>query len=331
MKKIFTLISLVCFAMGVSAQEVYKSVEVVTNTDGSESYVLAPEFKAVVGEDGKTANNVENNKSIVKFSTANVEGEAVGSGIPADAASGTGVDITADGVVNSWKSIMWEPSKRRIVKDGDVIVGRSLNVAGSGVPFTAISAKPYVKDDVVYEGSYVAVYTYYNPDGSLGLPIYGLYYRLTPKVNGTFKVGIWSNKDNRKTFVVEESSKLPVAYEVEGYMNSDTYSTAEEIKKIHNDRWTTDGVDSNPYVIGNGNQFWGYLTFTAEANKTYWLFQESSQLGFGGYEFTAGSAGINDIKNDVDKNAPKYNLAGQRVDNNYKGVVIQNGKKFMNK
>lgn len=31
------------------------------------------------------------------------------------------------------------------------------------------------------------------------------------------------------------------------------------------------------------------------------------------------------------ENAPIYNLAGQRVDKNYKGVVIQNGKKFINK
>lgn len=28
---------------------------------------------------------------------------------------------------------------------------------------------------------------------------------------------------------------------------------------------------------------------------------------------------------------PMYNLSGQRVDKNYKGVVIQNGKKFINK
>ena len=57
-----------------------------------------------------------------------------------------------------------------------------------------------------------------------------------------------------------------------------------------------------------------------------------NQLGFFGLSFTpGGTEGINDITTDVDKNAPKYNLAGQRVDNNYKGVVIQNGKKFMNK
>lgn len=44
------------------------------------------------------------------------------------------------------------------------------------------------------------------------------------------------------------------------------------------------------------------------------------------------TAGVNVIKNnDADKNAPLYNLAGQRVSKNYKGVVIQNGKKFINK
>lgn len=44
------------------------------------------------------------------------------------------------------------------------------------------------------------------------------------------------------------------------------------------------------------------------------------------------TAGVNVIKNNTaDKNAPLYNLAGQRVSKNYKGVVIQNGKKFFNK
>ena len=41
-----------------------------------------------------------------------------------------------------------------------------------------------------------------------------------------------------------------------------------------------------------------------------------------------GSAGINDLKADKAAGAI-YNLAGQRVDANYKGVVIQNGKKFV--
>lgn len=61
-----------------------------------------------------------------------------------------------------------------------------------------------------------------------------------------------------------------------------------------------------------------------------------------GYPFTvsvkgitrtlSGTAGIENINSNakVDANAPMYNLAGQRVNKSYKGVVIQNGRKFMN-
>ena len=36
-------------------------------------------------------------------------------------------------------------------------------------------------------------------------------------------------------------------------------------------------------------------------------------------------------KKTVDPNAPCFNLAGQRVSKSYKGIVVQNGRKFMNK
>ena len=46
---------------------------------------------------------------------------------------------------------------------------------------------------------------------------------------------------------------------------------------------------------------------------------------------TAEPTGINTIKTDADVNAPAYNLAGQKVDKSYKGVVIMNGKKMIQK
>lgn len=45
----------------------------------------------------------------------------------------------------------------------------------------------------------------------------------------------------------------------------------------------------------------------------------------------ATTEGIKSITADEDANAPAYNLAGQRVDNAYKGVVIKNGKKTIKK
>lgn len=42
------------------------------------------------------------------------------------------------------------------------------------------------------------------------------------------------------------------------------------------------------------------------------------------------STGINNVETTTaNANAPVYNLAGQRVDSNYKGVVIKKGKKYM--
>ena len=45
----------------------------------------------------------------------------------------------------------------------------------------------------------------------------------------------------------------------------------------------------------------------------------------------AGSTGISTVKAQKTQNNVIYNLAGQKVDNSYKGVVIVNGKKFMQK
>lgn len=53
-------------------------------------------------------------------------------------------------------------------------------------------------------------------------------------------------------------------------------------------------------------------------------------LGLHNVKFNLGTTGINDVTvNKADVNAPIYNLAGQRVNNSFKGIAIQNGKKFV--
>ena len=49
------------------------------------------------------------------------------------------------------------------------------------------------------------------------------------------------------------------------------------------------------------------------------------------YLLDEGTSGINTIKANTDVNAPVYNLAGQQVEKSYKGLVIKNGKKVINK
>ena len=62
----------------------------------------------------------------------------------------------------------------------------------------------------------------------------------------------------------------------------------------------------------------------------------SSQANDAGYTFTydAGTTDISNVENAdtmLDPNQPMYNLAGQRVGKDYRGVVIQNGKKIIKK
>lgn len=87
-------------------------------------------------------------------------------------------------------------------------------------------------------------------------------------------------------------------------------------------------------------------TFKIEQNGYYMQFGEGTYTSFGVYtEAQANTAmpmlyvydegtstGIGSVNAAASNaNAPIYNLAGQRVGNDYKGVVIQNGKKRINK
>lgn len=59
-----------------------------------------------------------------------------------------------------------------------------------------------------------------------------------------------------------------------------------------------------------------------------WLIYDDFQLWFLGNDPSTGVKDINAVEN---ANAPVYNVAGQRVSDNYKGIVIKGGKKYMNK
>ncbi len=46
-------------------------------------------------------------------------------------------------------------------------------------------------------------------------------------------------------------------------------------------------------------------------------------------KYDESTTGVNAMKADTNENAPAYNLAGQKVADGFKGLVIKNGKKFM--
>lgn len=325
MKKIFTLAAMICMAWSVSAET---EIWTVANPDGT----LKADYVA----------NAESDKaSVVEFSTAHVAGTHV-SGPIAGYKDADKVPLEPN-VDNSWGNI----SKKDLSKDGSV--APFYYVQGKGNP---VNLDKVTFEEVMTDGEPTGMYraywdnAYYNPDGTAGLPGNGTYVTVKPSVNGTMKVAVWINKGSRDIYVVKASDAKALALgtdvKVSGYINGQNWNdeiTANEnllgYPRLQEDIATkgTEGADA--YVVGAGNQAaWVYLTFEAAANETYYIFNKNTQVGFSGIEFTpAGQSGIADIIADktLDENAPIYNVYGQRVNKDYKGVLIQNGKKFMNR
>ena len=68
---------------------------------------------------------------------------------------------------------------------------------------------------------------YYEEDGSKGFPKSGLYYEFAAAKSGVLKIGVWANKGNRLTYVIEEGTMTPIRYFVEGFVNGETEWTGE--------------------------------------------------------------------------------------------------------
>lgn len=175
-------------------------------------------------------------------------------------------------------------------------------------------------------------------EGCGQLPVHGMYMKVTTKAAGTMKMGVYVNKGNHATYVVDEATKAHLAasqIKVAFYYQNNTFTI--------DDNGTTvgfvEGTMPDDFVIQHTNGYtqnrpaMGYITFPVEAGNSYYVFNPKSQIGFYGFEFTqGGGAGINDLTADkADADAPVYNLAGQRVSKQAKGLLIKNGKKFINK
>lgn len=100
-------------------------------------------------------------------------------------------------------------------------------------------------------------------------------------------------------------------------------------KKFH---ISEDGTDMAGFEgITVDEKYYGTYTFNVKANSTYKVWCDGSKLGFYGFEFKEGSStGINTVKVAAE-NGVRYNLSGQKVAEDYKGVVIENGKKVVMK
>ena len=91
----------------------------------------------------------------------------------------------------------------------------------------------------------------------------------------------------------------------------------------------------NDYSAKTGLGFyWGAdngAAFKAKTNGAYLAVPKSSTSAKSGFRFDGTTTGVNTINAKTTTNDVIYNIQGQRVGANYKGLVIVNGKKMMRK
>lgn len=93
----------------------------------------------------------------------------------------------------------------------------------------------------------------------------------------------------------------------------------------------SDGTEIGTATVSAGQLTSTTIKYTGAAT-TIFVYSKSSGLNIYALKWTLNQTGINNITTDAaNANAPIYNLAGQQVSKDFKGVCIQNGKKFINK
>ena len=329
MKKIFTLISVALCAMSVNAQEVWKAAEF----------------------DLSTAVESDMSEGVYGGGTA----DAPDTSIPLTIKSST-ITASVDGITYTGVSTPNSLSKKD-VEDGKTQVYWELkgSVDGNDALITDLCAPQFAQYlmpkgnpgfqhwefyELNSDGDEVfrAYDTYWAP-GATAMPAKGAYHKFAATKSGELRVGIYGNKNQEPTYIVDESTLQPlnpatvtvsVYYQNTGF----AYQTDEDGTQ----HFLNVGPQADDYVLQHTNGITqnrpvlGYIDFKVEAGKTYWLFNPKSQIGIYGFYFQAGgSDGIANVKAELDANAPVYNLAGQKVSNDFKGVVIQNGKKMIQK
>ena len=210
----------------------------------------------------------------------------------------------------TWGDITWKNGNNRKDKDNNDM----FFLMGTGNGYENVYCEYFISEESGNEVSR-PYYTYVDyENGETGIPSYGLYYKFTPSASGVLKVKVWVNKGNRKTFVVDAATGAPLEpwtdYTFDGYVNGQNTNTDqpqlddEGNQKVDNDGnpvWVqaptyfsaeemqARSTNASKYVIDAGNQaVWGWLNINVEAGKSYVVYQQTSQIGFGGYQLNDG-------------------------------------------
>ena len=333
MKKIFTLISVALAAMSVNAQEVWNASDLDLNTAITSRENASPGLKKVPNQypgDAPVESQIKADATesltltdyIFTVSTDNV----TLTGVSTPNSDGTQAD--------AWRMQAGAGNNQALDLDDCPIKWTNYVNAKTGNP--AMEAIEYFftnSDNSRVGPRYLE--NFWEP-GCGQLPAKGEYFEVTFAKAGTFMAGMFINRPNSNLYILNKETiqLIPAAnIKIEGYVNNNGViygglDKAYQTLKV-NDDYTIS--HSNPEIGIPSKQILAFVTFDVEA-KTYLMFNPKNQLGIYGFYFQAGSeTAISNVKAATESDAPIYNLAGQKVDKGFKGVVIQNGKKMIQK
>ena len=356
MKKIFTLISMALVAISVNAQEWTADVDYVAATDAN---TMAAEFSGATASGTNLIAKVDKTPISLEY-VASKEAQEITS------ANGGATGLTPE----NWPDAGWKPVSYKIGSNNKESQSplSFWSVIGTGVPYVTFVSKQFWNDADGFADRYYPGFkadgdtdgwTYYNPDGSAGLPTSGAYIKVSSTEAGVAKIGAFvQNNNTRKLYIVKASDAKALqwtsdnnttGYKVEGYVQG--------IQDSDNSFIFLNSIPVEDYIIGSSTPYeWTksdastdskniqsqrkyiWFVFDAVPGETYYIFGNNWPIGFQGVKFYKGKtikdytpASINTMKAEQNVNAPIYNLAGQKVDKSFKGIVIQNGKKFFSK
>lgn len=339
MKKIFTLISVAVMAMSVNAQELWS----VSSLDLATGVTSAPNTTATL----KKVDNVYNLEEGAQPDEATVKADATSTLEMLDYTFvGSTANVTLTGVstpnTGTQESDIWKFSGADNVKLNETNLGteclvefdNQYVVAGNGNPGLGVYEYFFTNSDGNAVGPRYYE-TYWTP-GCGSAPLKGCYYKISVKTAGTLILGFFLNKNlaSNPLYLIDASNNTLVsndALTIQAFRQNCNF----EVEQGGTTKLTNYGLNDDRFVVipdglggGSNRPLYGYLTFDVEA-KDYYMLSPKSQMGVYGFYFQSGGTGITNVKTTQAENAPIFNLAGQKVSKDYKGVKVQNGKKFM--
>ena len=208
-----------------------------------------------------------------------------------------------------------------------ITFGRSTAVDESGEPDLKYYASVCIENDFLLDNDVTA----YGIAEPFTAPVHGYNALNLVKVRDPYEL-VWAGSP--VILVIENDDEdAPAEIEYPIYV-ADSKSTDKAFET--NLVGTLEEIEApeNSYKLGRIGDvvgFWyAYGNGTIKANKAYIQAAEGSEIK--GFTFNfADATGIKEVSAPEVNNDAIYNLVGQQVTKNYKGVVVKNGKKFLNK